>query len=579
MTLVDILRDHAIKQPNAIAFRFHPTNAGAPTNITFLELYRRSLAWAARISGETHVSDRVLIALPSGIEYLVAFFGCLLSKRIAVPHYPPRLNATSTRHLNRLQAIAHDCTPALALGPAGFDIRFRRTVSTVPELSGLRWLSVDSAIAEAPAVPDAPRERPTDDDVALLQYTSGSTREPRGVIISHENLRRNLALCARAFRVGRNSILSGWLPLFHDMGLIGLALQAVYSGCPYVFMPPSSFIQRPLSWLRLLSEARATCTGAPNFAFELCADRITADVKETLDLSSVDMMFCGAEQIRPASLHRFIRACEPFALKRSAIAPGYGLAEATLVVSLDTGARGPNVADRPAGEIWRGKNLHVPVVDCGEVQPEYRIAIVDPTTKQDLEPGAIGEIWLAGQCVSRGYWGEPNKSQDVFGNALSDSDERSWLRTGDLGFLRGRHLFVTGRLKDIIAEGNAYRLPDAIENTVLTASEFIEPNGTAAFGLANDQGTRVVIVAEIRRAARNGDMSLLPSILADAIFEAHGIANCDIVLTPPRCLPRTTSGKLQRSQCRSLYEHDQLPVIARLRRAKEFKTNSAALDG
>lgn len=565
MTILDSISKWASVRPAAPAYAFYGSKNDAAVHINFEELHSRARAIAAELIAATRPGDRVMIIAPSCIEYLVGFFGCLMSGRIAVTVGPPRRRDRADAQMERLRTVMADCEPALVLSTRSTIDHMGGGLASGQEFRGLAWLCVDEVDTAGAPTFNGGYSRPQ--DIAFLQYTSGSTRTPKGVMVSHANLTANLELCARVFRLGSESVLCGWLPLFHDMGLIGLALQAVHSGCPYHFTSPANFLASPLRWLKMLSDTRATCTGAPNFAFELCADR-RAEATVDLDLSNLDMLFCGAEPIRTASLERFIQAYEPFGLSRRSIAPGFGLAEATLVVSLDTRQAGPRITQSPNPQ-------HSTIVNCGAVQPEFRLAIVDPVSLAPVADGEIGEIWLAGTSVCGGYWNAPEATRAVFEAHLADGSG-PWMRTGDLGFAVNAELCVTGRIKDLIIIAGENHLPQDIEATVLENFEQLEPDGACAFEVTRPRGTAVAIVVEIRRVARRADPAGLAIEIARTVAEIHGIPVADVLILPPRRLPRTTSGKLQRQACRAAYAADALPILAQLRRSGAEAVTAAA---
>jgi len=550
VTILQRLERWVAERPDALAYQFYGADRNDVHSLSFagLDLAARRASHAIRV--RTAPGDRVLIIAPSGVEYLAALFGCLLAGRLAVTLSPPRKRSGADAQMQRIAAVAADCAPALVATTRASAALLANDVGE--PLFGLPMIFADDLPEEAD------RAATPGEDTAFLQYTSGSTRTPRGVMVTHANLAANLELCARVFRVGPDSVMCGWLPLFHDMGLIGLALQAVHSGCPYHFSSPTTFLARPLGWLERLSETGATCTGAPNFAFDLCADR-AGEAPDDLDLSRLDMLFCGAEPIRLPALERFAAAFARHGLSRKVIAPGYGLAEATLVVSLDTGAQGPAARRGPDAK-------HAPFVDCGAVQPEFRSALVDPARRSPVAEGQIGELWLAGPCVAPGYWQAPEATADVFGAHLADGSG-PWMRTGDLAFLTGDRLHIAGRVKDVIIIAGQNHLPQDIEASAVEACPSIDAGGACAFEVAGPRGPAVVVAAEVRRAARRADLDALAADVATTVTQVHGVPVHDVVILGPRRLPRTTSGKLQRSACREAYEQGALAALARLRAA------------
>jgi acyl-CoA synthetase (AMP-forming)/AMP-acid ligase II len=572
-TLAALLRYRAAAQPDDPAYVELSDRGQEVARISFAELARRSADLAHRIAARAEPGDRALLACPNGIGFMVGFFGCVLSRVAAVPIMAPRRNSAR----DASAAIVADCTPRLALAPRGLidgergDLRTRLTPAT-RDGAGIEFLAVDEA-AETGGAKTAPAAMPADrdpgpDDLAFLQYTSGSTSAPKGVMVSHANLLANLAMIARAFGTTASSTYVSWVPLYHDMGLIINALQSLYVGAACVLMTPVAFVQRPLVWLRAIGDYRAEVAGGPNFAFDLCVERYRPEQMEGIDLSGWKVAFNGAEPVRAESIRRFCDTYARHGFAASAMLPAYGLAEATVLVS--AGGRGAGAVTRSVSrERLRAGHIAPPqnradvqsLVGCGRAIGDERIAIVDPDSAIPLAAGEIGEIWVAGPNVARGYWRNPEASAATFGATMAGDSGGRWLRTGDLGFLdESGELYITGRLKDIIIIRGANHYPQDIENTVQQAHPALRPHGGAAFAVPDETGAeRLVVVQEIERTWRQRiDIAATVARIREAVVAGHEIVPDDIALLRPGALPKTTSGKIQRALSRRLWQQGSL---------------------
>jgi acyl-CoA synthetase (AMP-forming)/AMP-acid ligase II len=499
-------------------------------SLTFADLHSAAAGVAAQLSGLGAAGRPVLVLPRSGIRFAVALMGCQYAGAIAVPCNPGMRN----RGRERIEAIAVDCRPAAALVSNDID----DLAATLQQLS-VPVIRLNDVYAKAQEI--AFRRSPH--QPALLQYTSGSTGSPKGVIITDGNLSTNLQMLAHAFRVHDRSIFLTWLPLFHDMGLIANLLIAIYTGVPCVLMPPLSFYQRPDRWLRAISRFGATISGGPNFAFEYLLRRYDRLKLTGIDLSGWDVAFCGAEVVRSSTMQRFARQFAHSGFRASALYPCYGLAEATVFVTgsePDAGARTTRRGDRE-------------VVSCGRPPDGTLVTIVDPDDKVPLADGEIGEIWVAGEHVSPGYWNKPEMSELTFGMTLQTTGDIRFLRTGDLGWMCDGELFFAGRLKDLIVWRGSNVYPEDIEAAAAGCnSAFAAINAAFAIEVGNEEA--VVLLQEI---ARPSSQSFEPArALADlmaGVTEATGFPPYDVALVRPGTLPRTTSGKVQRKRCRELY--------------------------
>jgi acyl-CoA synthetase (AMP-forming)/AMP-acid ligase II/acyl carrier protein len=451
----------------------------------------------------------------------------------------------------------------------------REATRASAELGAVPLLTVNELDADDGSVWQKPRT--TTSDIAFLQYTSGSTRAPRGVMVSHENLEANAGAISRASSFDSHPIGVSWLPPYHDMGLIGTILQAVYSGMTLTLLSPQAFLRRPLRWLKIISEQRANYSGGPNFAYELCARRASSDSLEGLDLSHWQVAFSGAEPVHPKTLQHFAEVFASCGFKPDSFAPSYGLAEATLLV---TAHRGRSVASvdkacLEAGVVRRSTETgSAQLVNCGKHWGSCEVRVVSPTTLEDCEPGTTGEIWLRGKTIATGYWNAPVESEAVF-RARTAAGDGPFLRTGDLGVLLNGDLFVLGRLKDLIIVNGLNHYPQDLEYTVERAHPAIRQAGTAVFAIPYEQGEVPVVVCEVS-VNKAEDLSSVIDAIQTALRAEHELAAHDVVLIGLRGLPKTSSGKVQRSRCRQSYLEGTLPVHEHARGQRSSSPSSPA---
>ncbi|HYO12430.1 MAG TPA: AMP-binding protein, partial [Thermoanaerobaculia bacterium] len=563
-SMVDVLRARALQHPERTAFVFLADGAREERRLTYAELDAEVRAVAARLAELGLRGRRALLLYPAGLDFVVAFLGCLYAGVVAVPSYPP-----SRRRLDlRLQAIARNARPDAVLTTAEIFPRYETIAAQIVELGQAVWLATDEPTSAAEGwQPPVPGEIP-DDALAFLQYTSGSTATPKGVMVSHGNLIHNEEMIRRAFRQSERSVIVGWLPLFHDMGLIGNVLQPLYAGASCVLMPPMAFLQRPSRWLEAVSRYRATTSGGPNFAYDLCVRRIAPAERERLDLSSWEVAFNGAEPVRAETLERFAEAFAPQGFRREAFYPCYGLAEATLFVTGSTAGCPPSVGAFEAAALERGQGIPGTdgrsgrrLVGCGRGWAGQEIVLVEPGSGRRLGPGEVGEIWIAGRSVAQGYWESPEETARTFGARL-EGEPRPFLRTGDLGFLAEGELFVTGRLKDLIIVRGRNHYPQDIERAAEESHPALRPGNGAAFSVELAGEERLVVVQEIDRHRLKDAPAALEAVRR-AVAEEHEVQVHEVVLVGPGGVPKTSSGKIQRQTCRSLYLAGELDALVR----------------
>ncbi|MDI6103007.1 AMP-binding protein, partial [Actinoplanes sp. NEAU-A12] len=554
MTWHDVLSEAAGQWPDRTAFTFHAEEAGPPARFSYADLDRRSRAIAADLIDRGLAGRPVLLLFPAGLDYVAAFFGCLYAGAVAVPAYPPQRHR---RSVERVVAIMRDCAADTALTTATVRDRLTPRLSEVPELAGLRLIATDTVADSAAAAFTAP---PLDDDsLAFLQYTSGSTASPRGVVLTHRNLLANTTLIRELFALPPDMRGVSWLPMYHDMGLIGSVMATVARGGSMALMAPATFARDPFRWLSLISAERANVSGGPNFAYDLCVEQITEEQKEQLDLSCWEVAFNGAEPVRESTLRRFADAFAVSGFRSRALLPCYGLAEASLVVSAG-----------PAGTGYRslsaGDGAGRPLVASGALPPQQRVEVVDPESGAPVPDGVEGEIWVHGPSVAQGYFNRAEATEQTFGATLAGTDAPRFLRTGDLGFLRDGQLVVTGRRKDLIVIRGRNHYPQDIELTAGRCSPALRPNGGAAFSVPGADGAEsLVVVHELRHGQDEPDLGALARDIQAAVAEEHEVRPAAVVLIRTASLPRTSSGKVARYACRAAYLADELLVLGMVR--------------
>jgi acyl-CoA synthetase (AMP-forming)/AMP-acid ligase II len=568
-TLVELLRDRAIYQPQKIAYTFLLDGETQELNLTYEELDRKARAIAVRLQSVCSPGERALLIYPPGLDYIVAFFGCLYAGVIAVPAYPPRPN----RYATRLQTIIADAKPKIALSLQAVLATLTSQMARAPEFQSTQWFATDRPDETIASQWQSPPLN--GDTLAFLQYTSGSTAEPKGVAIAHKNLLHNLSGIYRRFEHSPASKGVIWLPLYHDMGLIGGVLQPLFGGFPVILMSPLMFLQSPIRWLQTISRYQATTSGGPNFAYNLVTRRVTPEQIANLDLSNWDVAFNGAETISYEIIEQFTQKFAPCGFRPEAFYPCYGMAEATLLVS--GGKKMTEVAHKKlkadALEKHQAisadedeKNVRI-IVSCGQSLPDQKAIVVNPETLCECALGEVGEFWVSGPSIARGYWDRLEETKQTFEAYLADTKEGPFLRTGDLGFLEGERLYVTGRLKDIIIINGRNYYPQDIEWTVEQSDSAIRPNCSASFSVEIEGEEKLAIAAEVDRSYRNrsseeNDDVLLAKLrqregliktIRKAVSQQYDLQVHEVVLLKQGTLPKTSSGKIQRHLCRAHY--------------------------
>jgi 8-amino-7-oxononanoate synthase len=551
-TLIDLLNYRACHQPDQTAYTFLVDGETEVASLTYQALDQRSRAIAARLQFLKATGERAILLYPPGLDFIAAFFGCLYAGVTAVPTYPPQ----QIRKAAKLKTIMVDAQASLALTTN--DLLNNLQDILAQDLPPVRWLATDT-LEDAEAA-NWHELAIASDTLALLQYTSGSTGTPKGVMVSHANLLANAALIQHTFQDTSESLGVSWLPPYHDMGLIGGVLQPLYVGRPTILLSPVAFLQKPLRWLQAISKYKATTSGGPNFAYDLCIQKITSHQRATLDLSSWKVAFNGAEPIRARTLENFTVAFEVCGFRSTAFYPCYGMAEATLMISGGLSTSPPLLCQVDGASLEKNQITIVPeqaqtvqtLVGCGQAWLEQTIVIVNPDSLQACPADVVGEIWVSSPSVAQGYWNQPNETDHIFKAHLADTGEGPFLRTGDLGFLHHGELFVTGRLKDVIIIRGRNHYPQDIEWTVQQAHPGLRVGCGAAFSLEVEGAERLVIVQEVeRRSLRQLDAKAVISSIRQAISEEHQLQVYAVLLLKPATIPKTSSGKIQRFACRA----------------------------
>ncbi|PCK09046.1 MAG: amino acid adenylation protein [Alteromonadaceae bacterium] len=578
MTILEKLYTHAQERPNATAFRFltevHDDGDSLTDSLSYKELWQSVCQVANFLRSKAEPGSCILLFYPPGLAYIKAFYGCLLAGMIAVPLYPPRRNANSDRVLK----VAQSCQSSMAM-------------TEQSEIANVQacWQQQNSAnlvmnfllIEDVPniAVHMQPNEAINPALPAFLQYTSGSTGSPKGVMVTHENIVGNVQHLSRTSNTGsRDDVFVNWLPLFHDMGLVVTVLWPVYLGATSVLMAPATFVQNPQTWLKAISRYRGTICGAPNFAYDLCAKKIPQELLPELDLSTWRIAFCAAEPVRSDTLKNFYDYFGTAKFNWEALNPSYGMAEATVFISGAKSESKPKILTLDKAELGQNKfvvcgdsansstpgsanNLTTELVGCGQVPAPHSVKIVDPKTKSVLPDGAIGEIWFSGPSVSPGYWKLPEVSAETFNQMLDG--EAKYLRTGDLGALWQGEVFVTGRMKDLIIINGVNYYPQDIENTAVMAHPALRDGACAAFTLESHGLDALVVVAEVERQHfRSVDKAALIRAIRQSVMQEHSVNVDHVVLLKPHKIPLTSSGKIQRKQTAILLSQGELDILA-----------------
>ncbi|MGW1170927.1 fatty acyl-AMP ligase [Streptomyces sp. NPDC002550] len=566
-SLVELLTVHAQQQPDRTAYRYLLTGDcdGDIQEISYGQLAHRSRAVAAWLQDRGLAGSRALLLHPPGLEFVSAFLGCLAAGVVAVPGVPPQGRSQNHRALTRMKRLMADSDAKVILGGREVIGALRTWTGHLPELDAVTCVATEDIPDDAAGSWHAPDL--SADSVAFLQYTSGSTSAPRGVVVTQGNLLDNERIITE--RMGHTpdalaehggELILSWLPVYHDMGLMGPILNTLYLGATATLFSPLHFLQRPDRWLTAISRYRPHTSGGPNFAYELCLKHATDDLVDSLDLSAWKVAFNGAEPVRAATLRRFTETFRAAGFRREAFYPCYGLAEATLMVTGGAVDAPPTLVAAAESGPHAGE-ADAAAVGCGRPGTGITVVIADPERQEELPEGEVGEIWVAGASVAKGYWRNTLATRETFRATLTGR-EGHFLRTGDLGFLRDGELFVTGRLKDLVVIDGRNHYPQDLELSAELSHPALRPGCTAAFSVdaGGVEGEQVVVVAEVAPEAA-GEAEKITDLVRSAIGEAHGLSVRDVVLVHPGTIPKTSSGKIQRRASRAAYLDGTLAVV------------------
>jgi long-chain fatty acid adenylyltransferase FadD28 len=572
-SLVDVLRERASLQPDDAAFTFIDYEQdwnGVAERLTWSQLFRRTMNLARQLEHHGSTGDRAVILAPQGLDYIVAFLGALQAGQIAVPLSVP-LGGVSDERVN---SVLHDASPSVALTTSPIADAVAGYVQSQSGASAPSVLEVDVLDLDAPAGSGVGSEdRPS---VAYLQYTSGSTRQPAGVMMSHRNVLANFeqVTCNYFADYGNvappDTTIVSWLPFYHDMGLYLGICGPILTGLHAVLTSPVAFLQRPARWMQLLASNTKAYTAAPNFAFELAAKKTSDDDMAGLDLSNVLVVATGSERVHPATLRRFTQRFARFNLRDTVMRPSYGLAEATVYVATRTDAQPPVVVRFDSEKLTAGKAERcengggTPLVSYG-VPRSPTVRIVDPDTMTECPAGMAGEIWVHGDNVALGYWQKPDETEATFGGRLvapsTGTPEGPWLRTGDQGFFFDDELFIIGRIKDLLIVYGRNHSPDDIEATI----QEITGGRCAAIAVSDTRAEKLVVLIEVKKRGESLEdadkLTIVKREVTSAISNSHGLSVADLVLVPPGSIPITTSGKVRRAACVEQYRQGQFARV------------------
>ncbi|MEM6599611.1 MAG: fatty acyl-AMP ligase, partial [Cyanobacteria bacterium P01_C01_bin.69] len=580
-SIIEILRYRADVQSEHVAYTFL-RSGDQRASLTYGVLDLKVRAIASLLQSQLPRGSRLLLAYQPGLDFVLAFWACLYAGMVAVPAYAPRRN----QKVSRLRSIVANAEIEFALTTVRSEATFKRFCCEDSVLSQLRWLVTDQVADSWAAQWQPPALSPN--TLAFLQYTSGSTGEPKGVMVSHDNLMHNSSVIAQCFgHTAEKSVGLIWLPPYHDMGLIGGIVQPPFTGFPVYLMSPIDFLQKPLRWLQAISRYRITTSGGPNFAYELAIRKATPERLESLDLSCWEVAFTGAEPIRAETLDRFIDVFAPYGFRREALYPCYGMAESTLIISGGAKQSPPVVrqfkksaleqnsvesvdlahSDAQSDVHNRVRSDVQRVVGCGQSVPGQSVIVVDTERLSPCSNGQIGEIWVSGRSVAQGYWNQPQETAACFQASLTDSDGKSlqgpFMRTGDLGFLDKCELFVTGRLKDLLIIRGQNHYPQDLELTVARSHLALRPNAGAAFSIDLNREERLVIVHEVVRGyLRSLSVEEVLRCIRQAVTAEHSLEVYAIALVKTGSIPKTSSGKIRRFACKRAFLKGELNVVA-----------------
>lgn len=587
-TLVDVLLHRASTQPDRIAYTFLADGENESGSLTYRELDTQARAIATKIQATVERGDRVLLIYPynAGLEFVAAFMGCLYAGAIAVTDYPRK----HSKSLSQYQARIASSQAKMVLTNQDFaDLVKSKLISQpelAPKLQNLPWLASDRLNLDLAADWQPPNI--DSDTIAFLQYTSGSTGNPKGAIVTHGNVIHNSEVIYQSFGHHDDTRVLMWLPMFHDMGLIGGVMQPLYGGFPVVLMSPISLAQKPILWLQAIDKYKITTSGGPNFAYDLLCHKVNPEQRADLDLSTWEVAFSGAEPVRAETLNKFAELYEPCGFKKEAFYPCYGMAESTLFISGGNRNDYPNItyvdreslAEDKVVPVVKEHPLASAFVSCGYGWLGDKIIIVDPQTQTQCEGDRVGEIWVSGDSIGKGYWQQSEETERTFKAYLADTQEGEFLRTGDLGFIQDGELYITGRIKDMMILWGRNHYPQHIEATVENCHPALRPNHGAAFSIDLNGEEQLVVAHEIERSARHQlNIEEVVGAIRLAVGEQNLANVFAVALLKPGTIPKTSSGKIQRRACRSKYLDGSLEIVGQWQESSPQDTNITDLAG
>ena len=568
---VEVLQRRAAETPNRLSHLLLGAKEEENESLTYQQLDHAVRETAAYLQSIAEPGQRALLVYPTSLEFVVSMFACMYAGIVPIPTNPPGLN----RSAQRLEAIAKDARASLILTTPEYQAAFLSEAAQFPDFAALKWVTREAIKSGGSHSLHIPVINPG--AMAFIQYTSGSTNIPKGVIISYRNFSQNMHAMheTRRTEYSDDSVILTWTPLFHDMGLmIGVFLTPMY-GTPSILMPTIQFMQNPLNWLKAIQKFKATASGGPNFAFDLCVNKIPLEKCEGLDLSSWKIAYTSAEPVRADTQARFAEKFSQFGFKPQAQSPCYGMAETTLVISFYTGEPKTVTYRVHRADFEQGKLIpcdsndpkeFVELVSSGRPMADFQIAIVNPKTKHRLAPDEVGEIWVYGDSVGEGYWNRPDDTKHTFGAQIVGSHEGPFLRTGDLGFMHEGHLYITGRLKDLLIVRGRNYYPQDVEMTVESTHPALRAGGGAAFSISEDNVEQLVVIHETQRREIEGvDWNDVIKAIRTNIAREHGIRAHAVVLIRRATIAKTSSGKIMRSEMRRQYLESKLQVVAEWR--------------
>jgi acyl-CoA synthetase (AMP-forming)/AMP-acid ligase II/acyl carrier protein len=560
-TYIEVIKNRVLERPDHVVFRFLNDGVNENESLSYKQLELKSKALGAQMQEYGKKGDRVLLLFPPGLSYVASIFSCFYSGFVAVPAYPPRRN----HKLTRLNTIIADSGAGISIISRKVYNDIERNFADDEKLKSIKWIIYED-------IPDDKATRWVEteifpDDIALLQYTSGSTGNPKGVMLSQLNLLYNSEYIHRTFEFNTSSVGVNWLPIFHDMGLIGGVLQSAYLGLLNVGMPPTAFLKNPLNWLKAMEKYGGTTGGGPNFGFDYCLEKISDEDKKCLDLSKVKTFYCGAEPVRKPTMEAFSRE---FGIEQRQMYPVYGMAETTLIASGGYQSENPKYITLKSDKLSKGiieiasddYDRKVELVGCGHAWMETVIEIVEPETFNKLPELNVGEIWISGPTVAKGYWEKPEETERTFNAFTKNGNEGPFLRTGDLGFIKDGELYITGRLKDMIIIRGVNYYPNDIEFTIQKNTADFRQNGGAAIPIIKDGKEKLVIVQELERTAlRKDNHDELISLIRKRVSDEYELDVYAVCLIRTGSIPLTSSGKIQRRQTKYDYLNKQLRIV------------------